>query len=896
MDFDELLDGVRAQELDRMVSVMIELTDEQRRALAPQMAAFARTYVGGGWSDSRSLQKNPAAAVAAAIVGTLPASKLPAVLRRLWVSIAYGSGSRALADHLVRILQARGLTGNPKLADELARRVRDSDLSSARWFFELARQMLLRSTQAPQVHPAFVRVWITWAEQIDEDVRARPDWAGLAFSSWETRGTGARLSEPGVRSTLLQLSADGLIPRTELLEACVGALQATDRKLDLRGLVDFHEELAPSLDEIRAGHYVSLLAGAPAFVAMVAQQHLQALDAAGRLQVAELAQASEAVLVRPDKGLFRAQLGWLRAALKRNPGGREPLARAVAVGFGHPDPALQKSALELLAPYVKELPGPLLSELSSAAAGLAPDLHGRAAGLFGAEVPTEELGDPELPLAQPAAPLELLDTPEEAAEVLAVFYQSYEYWMQVDPQQIERMLEALVRWSWSDPEHLHRALAPLFGQLRWLQGEPPPRHYQQGSPGEYINVSTLEAINLCLRSAQSCAERPSEQRHRQELDPEHLPYPSGRMAGLRPGAVLNRRIWEVASGIRWAPVPVLLATPSTVDGVIEGEELRRRLLLVESAGCRPWLHDLIQAWLRVCPAERDGLLEDVRRVAGPENAEHLVGLSEVRAEVRLEGWTQTQAQRDGFGPITQEVLGTRLVGSITPDSDTLEPWNQLWHLPAPDGGRPGWSKSPWLSMWPSLLPFEPDITAAHLSREDLEAHRGAGEVVRLHAEAPGPAGAMSLLLYCYGLNLPEAGDRAATAEGLIALIGRGDLDAGQFGALLGHLITRSDLKLNRVVETLQTVGQAGAWSALRPILVEALARCLPTGAQVPPARLADLVALAVEAVHRGGSWEVGEQTDLASRLNHLAIRKSASRLRTEARRLQAALAPVAVGD
>ncbi|GLY28719.1 DUF6493 family protein [Kineosporia sp. NBRC 101731] len=923
-DGEHLLMVMHGEGVEATTKLVLGLTDAQRRELAPQVTVLVRAAA-RWWEDGnefaeylKTARKGPdglTAAVAIAAAGTVIASKLPGVLRRIEVlneragwGLSHRDEPDGLTARLVKVLEARGLVGRPKLAADLAGRVRAGDVWSRAWFFHLALELARRCPGEPPTPAVFSLLWLTDPQRVLADVRARPAWSVLALRALAVRDAGRRLDHSGLRQALTQLATEGLIPRADLLDACIGALQTTDRKIDLHGLMLLHDEIAPTADEIaaRTGQYLSLVAGAPANVATVAQQRLRALDEAGRLPGPVLAATTTAIMVRPDKGLFRGQLTWLRSAMKAS-AGREPLMLAMAAGLGHPDPALQKRVLDLLDPFLSDLTGPARAELALAAEALAPDLRARAAGRLGVEAPGPGFVA-ELPGPQPVAALVPITGPEETVEKLTVYEHQQNSWGQNEFRDMEVLLDALVRFSWSCPERLHEALQPLLSRLTWLPEGPPPRSYGHRSSH---SEPDLGSIWDCVRSARARAERlepelpgarslePALPRTR-SLGPELLgtvfnpqlgapeDRPARPVGSVKAEVILFRRISEAASGMWWAPVPVLLATPTTVDGVLEADELVRRLQLLEEAGCRPWPDDLGQAWLRVRPGDRGRVLEVVRRVAGPEAAERLIGLGSAGAKVRLENWFRPVDQPPyaylyGREPQVPTMTSSPVV-TLTPAPvlDLPEPWNHLWRLAMP--GPVGYQRPcSWLTYWPTILPFDRDVMAAHLVREVPGLKRGGGDVLRAHAEVAGPIGPATLLLYGYGLDLPEAEDRAGTSEALITTIGRGELDPVAFGETLGRLVAGRNVKLNRVVETLRGVGQAGGWATLWPILAAALPLCLPRAQAEPLARFADLLALAVEAAQSCGA------TGEVPGLDDVAGRRSTSRVRAEARRLQAAL-------
>ena len=929
MEFEDLLKVMqgrawplsrgRAGGVERTVQIMLDLTEPERRALAPEVAALVRAHT-RWWQEETPRPKASESATAVAVAGTLTRARIPGALRRLSVDAPSKRVRQSVVAGIVQILQTRGLIADPRLAAELVRRVRDWDQwDSGRWYFELAREVLLRQSGPPPVEAAFVQLWLQSRQQLEADLRARPEWSALVLGALASRGTGQLLDDPDLRALLIRLTGEGPperpapLERPALLDACIGALQSTDRKVDLHGLLALHEQLEPSADEVhsRVGQYVSLIAAAPAFVATAAQQRLRELDEAGRLDGSVVEQVAAAVLVRPEKGLFRAQLSWLRPVLRRprsvvrgaagpeaevpevevpGAGVRESLILSVAAGLGHPDPGLQKQVLNLLLPHAGNLSAPARAQLSVAVRVIAPDLQPLAAALTGGEhsLPALEAAPLAAPpsAVQPAQPFEPFSDPETLAEELAAFYQSWDTFGQVEFRLIERFLAALVAFSWQEPERLGVALAPMMKRMTWLP-EGPPQPQLPGRDEFVRHTSVLDLLVLCLRSVRAVAGAPAQLRRQPEVTPEELFHLENKH-GVRAGDVILRRVAEVGAGILWAPVPVLLATPSTGDGVLQADHLLSRLELLEAAGCRPWPDDLRQAFLRVSPADRGPVLEAVRRVAGEQSASGLAALGEAGSTTSLRVWTRQARYAEYHFDKNESRSDLLAVLHPTHSAELPQPWDRLWRLPFP-GARMRFYDTAWLSCWPAILPFDRDVTAAHLHRELDELNRGADEVVLAHARVPGPLGPAGLLLYCNALDSARAETRVAAAEALAILLGRGELDSPAFGHLLGRLAAERQVKLNRVVDALRGLGEAGAWPAVWEILAAALSRCLPANEGEPLARLADLVALAVEAAQRARA--TGEFTGEYSidGLAEVTARKSASRLRTEARRLSGAL-------
>ncbi|GAB3285238.1 DUF6493 family protein [Kineosporia babensis] len=922
MEWDELFLVMRKQGAEGTTTALLELTDAQRRVLAPEVAGFARA-AGRWWTGDdveysnyfRNARRGPnglMAATAVAVVGTLPASRIPAALRRIEIDASNGRGLDELIGRLFQVLEARKLTGSPKLAADLVGRVRETDVHSRAWFFHLSLELTRRGSGELPHAPGFLRLWIENVQRVLADVRARPSWSVLIIRALEVRDTGHLFDQPGRRQMLLTLNQEGLLARSELIDACVAALQTNDRQVNLHGLIALHDSIDPKGEEVvrRIGQYLSLIAAAPANVASLAQQRLRALDEQGDLPTEVLREATVAVLARLDKGLFRAQLSWLRTALKNRSDeqaadAREKLLPALSTGLGHPDAALQKMVLNLLAPYAGHLSASAREHIGSVAQTLPPDLRDRAAQLFIMEPLAAPAAGSVLPVPPPSAALVPITDSQELTEELAVLLQSRDWWAPADLVQIERILGALVQLSWREPEKLRATMTPLLeGTLKWLPREPP----SEADP--YLDEddgagSLLDVLAACVQSAQACAERAETDRKPQVIAQLGEPgsaltgsdfnesdltgfgsaRPGFRPKSAGPGNVLRSRLREIAHGIWWSPVPVLLSTPTSAAGVLEADALIERLQQHAAVGSTPWTLDLEQAWLRVSPADRHRVRA---AIPGEIGLSRLEPLHSARAEAAFHTWTRKVRPWEYWNE-NPELKSSQIV-ALSPASAVPSPWHGLWHLPVPRNDRSQYRDTSWLTLWPSLLPFDRDVMAAQLVRDIPELGRGAGDALRAHAEGLGPIGAAGHLLHCIGLDLPDAAERAGATDALITLIGRGQLDTRAFGQLLGGQIAEHGLKLNRVVGALRGIGEAGGWAPLGQILIAALPPCLAAQSHTSITRLADLVALTVESVQQAGPSALGEGSgsDVPG-LAEVAGRSGSSRLRSEARRLQSAL-------
>lgn len=887
MDWPQLRALIRVGDVAAVTTAVSELSAVERRALAPGITALERSLRRWEWpSENGEPEEWPAVganertepALAVAAAGVLPAAKLGPLLGRVtlgWIAQPerhdwsdlrhwpdpYERGHRSVVDQVMAVLTTRGLVGEPGIVAQVARRVRADESWEPR--FDLAYRLAVAAPGEPPTDDGFLLAWMSrHSVEFTAELRERATWATLVPRFLAIRGGGQHLDlHPELQEAFVELAAAGLLDSDVLLDACLAALQVIRRRTDLLGLVALHRALAPSDAAVsaRVGDYVALAAGGASFVAKAAQERLRDLDGAGLLDTDLMVEVSRAVLLRPEKGLVRTQLAWLRVALQSQcpDAERERLLRCVAAGFGQPDAALQARALDLLTPHAAGLSATTRLDLAREAVSLALDLRPRAAGLFGTAEIVGEPGTAAVPAqwtvgpSHPPAARRPVGSAAELAECLARYNQGTRGSELADHDLIERLLDGLVRCSWSDREGLREALAPVIARTPYLRPGPPSYPV-----GETLGI--YDVISAAVAAAAGAHEGaappgpvtdPPPLGVSPEAEIEAPPYCH------EPDVVLFHRFAEVAAGIWWAPVPMLLAAPTTEDGTLEADELARRLATFEVAGCRPWPHDLVQALLRVAPADLLKVHDAVCRVAGSAGASLLAWLA---------------------GPNT---------GNITQlPPDLVATWARLWTFTEPERTY-GYTQE-WSAHWAWLLPFSRETVATHLVHRIRDSRRGDGPLLVQFSTAHGTLGPASYRVLAHGLNFPEAGDRAGATDALLTLTGRGELDSTALGEVIGSLVADRALMLNRVVPALRDFGAAGAWPSLWELLAAALTHCLVGVGERPAPQLAELLALAVEAAHATGA-----SGSAPPGLDAVAARPGRTRLRTEARRLQAALTP-----
>ena len=297
-----------------------------------------------------------------------------------------------------------------------------------------------------------------------------------------------------------------------------------------------------------------------------------------------------------------------------------------------------------------------------------------------------------------------------------------------------------------------------------------------------------------------------------------------------------------------------------------------KLARAEQEGWQPWELDLQQALLRL-PRENDpAVLDRARRLRSPDGQ-------------RLAAWLEGGAPPDpvldrlvriyprtgpSWAPVADRtlVLATKATsapaapaddgGAARPPSPGWPPSlvELLFNLDLPDHVMPGrwWTTGGYeyaaKLCWPVLLPSHRAVAAAHLlpALALLPRHsRGAGAVLPLLAEGDGPAGTALTLALAHGLGASGRAHRAAAADALVILAGRGQLDGAALGRELAGLVALGLFPVQRLVQPLRDIAMSGAHSEVWALLAAALPRLLPPAVDRAPQRLAGLVSLSAEA-------------------------------------------------
>jgi len=917
VDWPELEKLIRRHDATGVALAAAGLGPEQRRALVEPLRQYERQVR----ADPLRWRERQVLAVAGAAVLPGASALAPWLARNDASSWDRSTGPTDATPVIMEVLRDRGVPWladlTVRLADRLPRNGRDVRLWS------LVSSLVAVTGIEPPLAEGYVTHWANdrwWeGERVAEDIRRDPRLAALVPRFFEIDAVAALFSghpDTDWPSALTSLAAEGLVDRAMLIDCCLAGLQRSGRLSALRGLLAVHDALALDLAETAAHvrDYLPLLPAAHSTVAAAAQRQLRRLDEAGKLDPAALREASEAVLLRPEKTLVRSQLDWLGKAAVRDPERAAELTLAAAAAFSHDAADLQARALAVVLKHCDALDPAATAALAVAAAALPPDLRARAAAALGPVQSASETSAlvpvPVPVLAAPAAaamPPPVGSAEELAAEISALYAAIPDGH---DPVSLERVLAGLVSCGAAGQAALAAALQPVLARYGWIQ---PGRPRLRAEEHQVI----YGPLDLIVGAAVCPPEGPANGR---------LPaYPEygGRDRLPGPYAGLMARMYEIAVGVCYAPRPLLVSAPSTMTGLIEPGELLSRLQRAAAEGWEPWPLDLGQALLRL-PRDPDpataaraaglgtpaGTALARRLTAGAADPEVTVAPRSAllmrlpqSPGVIVNRLTAAQAaavqEHQGGRRVTiadEDVILATVRSSSPEPGRAGDPCELAGDLPEPelwlegarfyDNQMRGYAAG-WMSCWPMMLPAHRDVIAAHmvpLLLKRVGEGRGGGGVLPALARADGPVGAGMHLALAYGLGARDQGDRTAAADALVILAARGQLDGEALGRQLGFLVARGTVSLTRVLPGLREVARAGALAPVWPLVAAMLPQILPPAVSQPPQRAAELIALGVEAAQA-----IRPAATLPC-LAALAAGQGSSQLAVQARRLRDALA------
>jgi hypothetical protein len=424
----------------------------------------------------------------------------------------------------------------------------------------IAEALLRAAGVGPSVSEVSVRGWVR--HRLRASVGRRPLVDLLRDDPWLPAMVGRMFEVDALAveldgewpEALVELCVEGRVSREQVLAGCLWRMRAGDRPVPMGRILAIHVLLEVTPDEIAAHRqeYLGLLSSASPYVAEHAQFALRQLDAAGGLPVDAMVDSSQAVLLRPEKKLVRAQLDWLDTVAARAPEHLAELLGAAATGLRNEAADLADRALEVIARHLAAAGDDGRKAVVAALPELTGDLARRVADLLGVEPEGGAVSTPRggVPVAEPVQPVPppIGSVGELAGEVRRVLRDTY------DPVTLERVLDGVLRCVHTDRAATAAALAPLV----------PP--WAGGFQGELCNV---------LRAA---AGQPHQSARRAP----------GEAAPAPPEVMVTARLAELAERLADGPSPqALLSTPATLDGHVDPERVLGLLVRAERDGWQP---------------------------------------------------------------------------------------------------------------------------------------------------------------------------------------------------------------------------------------------------------------------------------------------------------------------
>jgi hypothetical protein len=814
------------ENLPRLVEVLADLTDKQRRSLSGPVGKRAAAM----WLDHDGHN-----ALTLAVLGCANAAR-QAATRIEWLT-ELDDEAEPLAVDVVRARRPHWL---PSLPEALLVGG-DRRPSGFRLIRALVRARLVEPPELPEYTLSMVHGLVgrhDWPEgpSVLERLRADPglldrevwdlfttegagkllsphdSWLSKPFERWGDLETIPARPEKTWQHAVVQLAADGSIDRARALDAALGALFRDWTAGDVGWFVKLHDALDPTIDELqeRRHTYGRLLAVDPGPPVNLGLRALGRLLAAERLDLDVLLANGPALFARSDKAPVVAGLKLLDAAARARPDATERIARCASHALSHDRIDVQERALKLL---TKLVPDDVHRDalVAAHADGLAPSLRGapQPGAVTTPAPPTER---------PPAARLEPVSDADELAELLARLIEEAD-----DPAEVERLLDGTARLARSRPT---RGTDALVKRLHHLAGS----YYPGPWWGQDVRADLVQLGRVWLEKAP-----PGRGYAGREYAIE---YSSG--AGAMRAVSRHRRDWSLTALVTMRIHEVakvvaagggrLLSFPTYRDGVLEARELNVRVGALGRAS-RPLTLDAGLAILRVPPEQYAQLRLPGAHRTGKVLNDQLGLLRERRPE-----WDLVIGESEGL--FRQDILERaiswrdRAAPRGEPDNvvtavlDRSDPMKNI-ALEAADGEYVGRFEQV-TGMWPLMLPHHVDVLAAHaharLTRA-LTKNRSATEplldAIGAANHQVGPPSASALIL---GLAAKNGVERTRAIDAIGDLSGRSLLAGSALGTQLTALLGAEAVVGSRVVMGLADTARSGtrAGDVVLDCLVEAL--------------------------------------------------------------------------
>ncbi|NRQ32152.1 hypothetical protein HII36_09935 [Nonomuraea sp. NN258] len=797
-------------------------------------------------------------------------------------------------DVLERVLAGRSPEWQADFAVRAALRLRVQRAARPDPLPTLALAMLRRSGATPPGHDPLTVAWVR-RPPTAASLRADPLLDHLLTRLFEAEGVGHELRAEQAGSpasgpwlaALRTLERDGRIARDLLLDGCVRRFLRGGTATTLRFFARLHDLLEPTADEVAARQrdYLRLLPAAPGPVADLALRHLRAH---GGLEPAEVVEAVQALLYRPERKLVSAGLSWLDQAAGAAGDDLDELAPALGFAFAGESPDVQGRAVRLAIKHARRFTPVGAQAVREAIGLLPPDLGAALAAVFGGEAAREERPAPDdftpVPLpaprrAEPMAPVPRLvgRLPDDGGWDVA------ERWLAAvvracagDRDGLRARMAEIVPLNryqaataerlylldtWTDPRHWAEAIRREIVQPG---GEPEPAtaagtrapdETTGAAPGESAEIPAASPAEAGVRVSRPVRLRtlrkgltdvnPAE--HHADHTLTFVPYPAPeperppadrlprRRSAAPPHLFLLRRWQEVYAGLKAGTLPpYLLAEPTSGTGHVDPGELVARLAGYERAGVEAMPADLQQALLRLprtIPPEAAARAGTLTSAAGRALASWLNG-GRPEPVTRVEWSDESHVYVHDQEPGVAE--SPRLTPHVSVEPTGLELIDALLSgAPAhrhDEHGPMGW--------WHAVLPSDREVVAQHYLPYLLHQWDHAG----IHpsygaalAPADGPTGEAYALMLAYFLATRRSWEQppGEAVRLLLDLAARGELPAEEVGRNLALLLRRTWFKLGPVLESLESAAEHGAHLEVWRIMCGLLAAYLPGPGERP---------------------------------------------------------------
>ncbi|WP_283132716.1 DUF6493 family protein [Rhizohabitans arisaemae] len=786
---------------------------------------------------------------------------------------------------LLEILAARPAEWQADLARRLSLKIRRADS----WGVGVTLGLLRRTGIEPPAHDPLIVGWVATTTPAEEATEPGSLLDRMLPRIFEAEGVGRQLQwakpdDPWIAG----LAAEATPARREtLLRGCVGRFLRGGSPIDLRYFGRLHEALRPTPEEIapRARDYVRLLPAAPGPIAELALNHLRRLD---DLDPSELTEALEGLLFRVERGLAESGLMWLEESVRRRPGPADELAPALTLAFGHKTFEVRQRAVRIALKLAPRLSRAGATTIGEAVSALPPRLGSTLAAAFGGEVAeAEEVFDDFVPgtLPGPIRPRPFPAPLKSAREIADLFANHADD----NPRRVERILAALVTLD-IDRDRLATDLITEYlrrpGTLRntlgtWIDPLRGMFHPSGGEPSAAVRP-------LPTAPPPSFADLlPA---------PDKVPTPQW--------ITLNRCAELFDALIAGNPPPVLLATPTREDGLLDPGVFVDRLAVCEAAGTPPLPADFQQALLRVARTVPAEVQEKAATLTSPEGRQAARWLAEgglpdpkvtvewsrVHPRLFLPQWlaergpVEGRADRDSGGSppgAPDQAPNPGNSGTLRPTAVVDAP---MTGYPLIDGILTNLSTrvNPWLvEDFSPVLPNHRELSAAHLlalvraSRYDPVA----SSTKRL-ITTDGPAGAALSAVLAQD-TLLFGHDH--TSAPVLQLIAGDELPLDELAVQFAQRIKNTGDSIKKLSDALEHFARNGAHHQMWTVTETALRLLLPAEKEKARTGLIYLITFAAMLAR----W-----TDTRAEipeLTALAARKGDTKLLREARTLRAYL-------